>query len=135
LIAASILRQTCSNHGFGVAFADDDCICPGAQLASDVDRVSDLDHLGVSTGTRERIKELFQALNPPTSTLLVVAGLASPDYMVEIEAIAVVRLTVRGAERSMKIGIVSDIHAQPEAFAPHAGRYALSGTWCCALGM
>jgi enamine deaminase RidA (YjgF/YER057c/UK114 family) len=29
-------------------------------------------------------------VNPPTSTLLVVVGLASPDYMVEIEAIAVV---------------------------------------------
>jgi enamine deaminase RidA (YjgF/YER057c/UK114 family) len=35
-------------------------------------------------------EELFQSSNPPTSTLLVVAGLASPDYMVEIEAIAVV---------------------------------------------
>jgi enamine deaminase RidA (YjgF/YER057c/UK114 family) len=27
--------------------------------------------------------------NPPTSTLVVVSGLASPDYLVEIEAIAV----------------------------------------------
>jgi enamine deaminase RidA (YjgF/YER057c/UK114 family) len=35
-------------------------------------------------------EEVFQSSNPPTSTLLVVAGLASPDYLVEIEAIAVV---------------------------------------------
>jgi enamine deaminase RidA (YjgF/YER057c/UK114 family) len=33
---------------------------------------------------------LFSGLNPPTSTLLVISALASPDFMVEIEAIAVV---------------------------------------------
>jgi enamine deaminase RidA (YjgF/YER057c/UK114 family) len=35
-------------------------------------------------------EEIFQSSSPPTSTLLVVVGLASPDYMVEIEVIAVV---------------------------------------------
>ena len=35
-------------------------------------------------------EELYRSSNPPTSTLLVVQALASPDYMVEIEAIAVV---------------------------------------------
>lgn len=34
--------------------------------------------------------ELFQGGNPPTSTLLVVTALAHPDFVVEIEAIAVV---------------------------------------------
>ena len=33
--------------------------------------------------------ELYQSSSPPTSTLLVVSGLASPDYLMEIEAIAV----------------------------------------------
>lgn len=32
--------------------------------------------------------ELYQASELPTSTLVVVTGLASPDYLVEIEAIA-----------------------------------------------
>jgi len=36
---------------------------------------------------REVRSELFPE-NPPTSTLLVVAGLASPDYLMEIEAVA-----------------------------------------------
>jgi 2-iminobutanoate/2-iminopropanoate deaminase len=43
-----------------------------------------------AAAVRKVREELFQSVNPPTSTLLVVAGLASPDYMVEIEAIAVV---------------------------------------------
>ena len=34
--------------------------------------------------------ELFQTLNPPTSTLLIISALAHPDYLVEIEAIAAV---------------------------------------------
>ena len=37
-----------------------------------------------------KVREERFPINPPTSTLLVVAGLASPDYMMEIEAIAVV---------------------------------------------
>jgi reactive intermediate/imine deaminase len=48
--------------------------------------VTDIQYAAAVRKVRE---ELFQA-NPPTSTLLVVAGLASPDYVVEIEAIAVV---------------------------------------------
>ena len=43
-----------------------------------------------AAGVRKVREELFQGSNPPTSTLLVITGLASPDYMVEIEAIAVV---------------------------------------------
>jgi 2-iminobutanoate/2-iminopropanoate deaminase len=49
--------------------------------------VTNIQYAGAVRKVRE---ELFQSSNPPTSTLLVVAGLASPDYMVEIEAIAVV---------------------------------------------
>jgi enamine deaminase RidA (YjgF/YER057c/UK114 family) len=41
-------------------------------------------------GAVRKVREELFATNPPTSTLLVVSGLASPDYMVEIEAIAVV---------------------------------------------
>ena len=37
-----------------------------------------------------KVREERFPTNPPTSALLVVAGLASPDYMMEIEAIAVV---------------------------------------------
>jgi enamine deaminase RidA (YjgF/YER057c/UK114 family) len=48
--------------------------------------VTNINYAGAVRKVRE---ELFRS-NPPTSTLLVVAGLASPDYMVEIEAIAVV---------------------------------------------
>jgi enamine deaminase RidA (YjgF/YER057c/UK114 family) len=48
--------------------------------------VTNIQHAAAVRKVRE---ELFQSLNPPTSTLLVVAGLASSDYMVEIEAMAV----------------------------------------------
>jgi enamine deaminase RidA (YjgF/YER057c/UK114 family) len=49
--------------------------------------ITNIQYAGAVRKVRE---ELFQGANPPTSTLLVVAGLASPDYLVEIEAIAVV---------------------------------------------
>jgi reactive intermediate/imine deaminase len=49
--------------------------------------VTNIQHAAAVRKVRE---ELFQSINPPTSTLLVVSGLASPDYLVEIEAIAVV---------------------------------------------
>jgi enamine deaminase RidA (YjgF/YER057c/UK114 family) len=49
--------------------------------------VTNIQHAAAVRRVRD---ELFRAANPPTSTLLVVAGLANPDYMVEIEAIAVV---------------------------------------------
>jgi 2-iminobutanoate/2-iminopropanoate deaminase len=49
--------------------------------------VTNIQHAAAVRKVRD---ELFQSANPPTSTLLVVAGLANPDYMVEIESIAVV---------------------------------------------
>jgi enamine deaminase RidA (YjgF/YER057c/UK114 family) len=49
--------------------------------------VTSIDHAGAVRKVRE---ELFRTITPPTSTLLVVSALASPDYVVEIEAIAAV---------------------------------------------
>ena len=48
--------------------------------------VTDITH---SAAARQVRAELFPT-NPPTSTLLVVSQLASPEYLMEIEAIAVV---------------------------------------------
>ncbi len=48
--------------------------------------VTDIEHAAAARQVRG---ELFP-INPPTSTLLVVSHLASPDYLMEIEAIAVV---------------------------------------------
>jgi enamine deaminase RidA (YjgF/YER057c/UK114 family) len=49
--------------------------------------VTSIDYAGAVRKTRE---ELFRTITPPTSTLLVVSALASPDFVVEIEAMAVV---------------------------------------------
>jgi enamine deaminase RidA (YjgF/YER057c/UK114 family) len=49
--------------------------------------VTSIDHAGAVRKVRE---ELFRTITPPTSTLLVVSALASPDFVVEIEAIAAV---------------------------------------------
>ena len=49
--------------------------------------VAYINHAGAVRKVRE---ELFSTLQPPTSTLLVISELAGPDYLVEIEAIAVV---------------------------------------------
>ena len=49
--------------------------------------MTDIAHAGAVRKVRE---ELFSSTQPPTSTLLVISELAGPDYMVEIEAIAVV---------------------------------------------
>jgi enamine deaminase RidA (YjgF/YER057c/UK114 family) len=49
--------------------------------------VTSINYAGALRKVRE---ELFSTINPPTSTLLVISELASPDYLVEIEAIAVV---------------------------------------------
>ena len=49
--------------------------------------VTSINYAGAVRKVRE---ELYSNSNAPTSTLLVVAGLASPDFMVEIEAIAAV---------------------------------------------
>ncbi len=43
-----------------------------------------------AAAVRKVRNELFQNGNPPTSTLVVISALAHPDFMVEIEAIAVV---------------------------------------------
>ncbi len=47
-------------------------------------------HIEHAVAVRKVRDELFQAGNPPTSTLLVISALAHPDFVVEIEAIAVV---------------------------------------------
>jgi enamine deaminase RidA (YjgF/YER057c/UK114 family) len=62
----------------------------GGTLQHVVKTTTYVTNIQYATAVRKVREELFQSLNPPTSTLLVVAGLASPDYMVEIEAIAVV---------------------------------------------
>ena len=49
--------------------------------------VTSIDHAGAVRKVRD---ELFRASNPPTSTLLVISALANPDFMVEIEAVAMV---------------------------------------------
>jgi 2-iminobutanoate/2-iminopropanoate deaminase len=62
----------------------------GGTLQNVVKTTTYVTNIQYATAVRKVREELFQSSNPPTSTLLVVAGLASPDYMVEIEAIAVV---------------------------------------------
>ncbi len=49
--------------------------------------ITDIAHAGAVRKVRN---ELFASVQPPTSTLLVVSELAGPDYVAEIEAIAVV---------------------------------------------
>ncbi len=58
-----------------------------ANLVKTTTYVTDIAHAGAVRKVRE---ELFSSTQPPTSTLLVISELAGPDYMVEIEAIAVV---------------------------------------------
>jgi enamine deaminase RidA (YjgF/YER057c/UK114 family) len=62
----------------------------GGTLQNVVKTTTYVTNIQYAAAVRKVREEVFQASNPPTSTLLVVAGLASPDYMVEIEAIAVV---------------------------------------------
>jgi enamine deaminase RidA (YjgF/YER057c/UK114 family) len=62
----------------------------GGTLQNVVKTTTYVTNIQYATAVRKVREELFQASNPPTSTLLVVGGLASPDYMIEIEAIAVV---------------------------------------------
>lgn len=62
----------------------------GGTLQNVVKTTTYVTNIQYATAVRKVREELFQSSNPPTSTLLVVAGLASPDYMIEIEAIAVV---------------------------------------------
>lgn len=62
----------------------------GGTLQNVVKTTTYVTNIQYAAAVRKVREELFQSSNPPTSTLLVVAGLASPDYMVEIEVIAVV---------------------------------------------
>jgi enamine deaminase RidA (YjgF/YER057c/UK114 family) len=62
----------------------------GGTLQNVVKTTTYITNIQYATAVRKVREELFQSSNPPTSTLLVVAGLAGPDYMVEIEAMAVV---------------------------------------------
>jgi enamine deaminase RidA (YjgF/YER057c/UK114 family) len=62
----------------------------GGTLQNVVKTTTYITNIQHTSAVRKVREELFQSSNPPTSTLLVVAGLASPDYMVEIEAIAIV---------------------------------------------
>jgi len=62
----------------------------GGTLQNIVKTTTYVTNIEYGAAVRKVRQDLFQSSNPPTSTLLVVAGLASPDYMVEIEAIAVV---------------------------------------------
>ena len=62
----------------------------GGTLQQVVKTTTYVTNIQYAAAVRKVREEVFQSSSPPTSTLLVVAGLASPDYMVEIEAIAVV---------------------------------------------
>jgi enamine deaminase RidA (YjgF/YER057c/UK114 family) len=62
----------------------------GGTLQNVVKTTTYVTNIQHAASVRKVREELFQGSNPPTSTLLVITGLASPDYMVEIEAIAVV---------------------------------------------
>src|SRR6185295_16451265 len=61
----------------------------GGTLNDIVKTTTYVTNLNYAAAIRKVREERFPT-NPPTSTLLVVAGLASPDYLMEIEAIAVV---------------------------------------------
>jgi enamine deaminase RidA (YjgF/YER057c/UK114 family) len=54
--------------------------------------ITDLRHL---PALREVRSKHLDAGRPPASTLLVVSSLASPDFLIEIEAVAVLRKAVR----------------------------------------
>src|SRR5262245_60798036 len=62
----------------------------GGTLHNIVKTTTYVTNIQYATEERKVREEVFKSANPPTSTLLVVGGLASSDYMVEIEAIAVV---------------------------------------------
>jgi enamine deaminase RidA (YjgF/YER057c/UK114 family) len=62
----------------------------GGTLQHVVKTTTYVTNIQYAAAVRQVREEIFQALRPPTSTLLVVAGLATSDYLVEIEAIAVV---------------------------------------------
>lgn len=62
----------------------------GGTLQNIVKTTTYVTNIEYGAAVRTVREDLFRTLNPPTSTLLVVSALANPDFMVEIEAIAVV---------------------------------------------
>ena len=62
----------------------------GSGLHNVVKTTTYVTSINSAAALRKVREELFSTINPPTSTLLVISELASPDYLVEIEAIAVV---------------------------------------------
>ena len=62
----------------------------GTGLQNIVKTTTYVTNIGHGTAVRKVREELYQSSKPPTSALLVISELAGPDYMVEIEAIAVV---------------------------------------------
>ena len=62
----------------------------GGTLQNIVKTTTYVTNIEYGAAVRTVREELFRTSNPPTSTLLVVSALANPDFMIEIEAIAVV---------------------------------------------
>jgi enamine deaminase RidA (YjgF/YER057c/UK114 family) len=62
----------------------------GSGLANVVKTTTYITSIRHAAAVRKVREELFRSITPPTSTLLVISELAGPDYMVEIEVIAVV---------------------------------------------
>jgi enamine deaminase RidA (YjgF/YER057c/UK114 family) len=62
----------------------------GGTLQNIVKTTTYVTNIEYGAAVRTVREALFRTSNPPTSTLLVVSALANPDFMVEIEAIAVV---------------------------------------------
>lgn len=60
----------------------------GDGLGNLVKTTTYITNIEYSAAVRKVRDELFASVNPPTSTLLVISELASPEYLVEIEAIA-----------------------------------------------
>lgn len=62
----------------------------GGTLANIVKTTTYITNPDYAAAVRTVRNEQFQTIKPPTSTLLMISALAHPDFMVEIEAIAVV---------------------------------------------
>jgi len=77
------VRQVWRNLEAAVASA-------GGSLQNIVKTTTYITSIDYAAAVRQVRDELFRSLHPPTSTLLVISELASPDFMVEIEAIAVI---------------------------------------------
>lgn len=95
---AAQCHQVFSNLSHAVAAS-------GGTLESVVQLRTYLTHAEDISGFVEARRRLYKEMLPggqyPTNTLLIVAGLADPDYRVEIEAIAVVQVERVGAENDL----------------------------------